>query len=346
MYGLLRRLLFLLGPETSHRAALAALRVWGALPGRGGDAGAPRQVMGIEFDNRVGLAAGLDKDARAVAGLARLGFGHIEVGTVTPRPQPGNPPPRLFRLPMAEALINRMGFNNCGMTAMAERLARLREGGRLGSTRLGINIGKNLDTAVADAHGDYLACMDTLYEYADYLAVNLSSPNTPGLRSLQGKEPLRRLLGVLKERQAVLAARHARHVPVAVKIGPDLSPAGLEIVARELMEFAVEGVIATNTTVSRPVVRRMRHGGEAGGLSGGPLKALARGTVKMLDELLDGRIPIIGSGGILSATDAEAMLRAGASLVQVYTGLIYRGPVLVRSIAALAPCREPKRPSA
>lgn len=337
MYGLLRRLLFLLGPETSHGAALAALRLWGALPGRGGFAGAPRRVMGIEFGNCVGLAAGLDKDATTVAGLAKLGFGHIEVGTVTPRPQPGNPPPRLFRLPMAEALINRMGFNNDGMTAMAGRLAGLREGGRLATTRLGINIGKNRDTALEDAHGDYLACMDTLYEFADYLTVNLSSPNTPGLRSLQGRDPLRRLLGTLKERQALLAARHGRHVPVAVKIGPDLSPQGLQAVARELVEFEIEGVIATNTTVSRPVVRRMRHGGEAGGLSGAPLKALARGTVTMLDEILDGRLPIIGAGGVMSAADAGAMLEAGACLVQVYTGLIYRGPGLVRSIAAIAP---------
>ncbi|MDE0364491.1 MAG: quinone-dependent dihydroorotate dehydrogenase [Gammaproteobacteria bacterium] len=337
MYGLVRRLLFLLGPETSHRVAISALQIWGALPGTGGHAGAPREVMGIEFANCVGLAAGLDKDAKAVAGLARLGFGHIEVGTVTPRAQPGNPSPRLFRLPMAEALINRMGFNNDGMNAMAGRLARLREGGGLGTARLGINIGKNRDTDIEDAHRDYVACMDTLYEYADYLAVNLSSPNTPGLRSLQGRDPLRRLLGALKERQALLAARHGRHVPIAVKIGPDLNPEGLEAVARELVEFAVEGVIATNTTVSRPVVRRMRHGGEAGGLSGAPLKALARGTVTMLDEILDGRIPVIGAGGVMSAADAEAMLLAGASLVQVYTGLIYRGPGLVGSVAAVAP---------
>ena len=335
MYGPLRLLLFMLRPETSHRAALAALRLWGALPGRSGHGGAPWRAMGIEFDNCVGLAAGLDKDARAVAGLAKLGFGHIEVGTVTPRPQPGNPPPRLFRLPMAEALINRMGFNNDGMDAVAARLSRLREGGRLGATRLGINVGKNRDTELEDAHLDYLACMDTLYEYADYLTVNLSSPNTPGLRSLQSTEPLRRLLGALKERQALLAARHGRHVPLAVKIGPDLSPAGIEAVAGELIDFEVEGVIATNTTVSRPAVRRMRHGGEAGGLSGGPLKARARATVAMLGELLDGRISVIGAGGVLSAADAEAMLRAGASLVQVYTGLIYRGPGLIRSIAAV-----------
>ena len=335
MYGLLRRLLFSLSPETSHRAALNALAMWGALPVRSESAAAPRRVMGIEFANCAGLAAGLDKDAEAVAGLAKLGFGHIEVGTVTPLPQPGNPPPRLFRLPMAEALINRMGFNNDGMTAMAGRLARLREGGRLGATRLGVNIGKNRGTALEDAHRDYLACMDTLYEHADYLTVNLSSPNTPGLRSLQAAEPLRGLLGALKERQAVLAARHARHVPVVVKIGPDLSPAGLEAVAGELLAFELEGVIAANTTLSRPLVRGMRHGGEAGGLSGAPLKALARGTVERLRELLDGRIPIIGVGGITTAADAEAMLRAGASLVQVYTGLIYRGPGLVRSIATL-----------
>ncbi len=337
MYGLLRRLLFLLPPEASHQAALAALRAWGTLPGRRESLGAPRQVMGIEFGNCIGLAAGLDKDARAVAGLARLGFGHVEVGTVTPRPQPGNPPPRLFRLPAAEALINRMGFNNDGMLAMAGRLARLRERGRLHGARLGINVGKNRDTALEDAHRDYVACMDTLYEFADYLTVNLSSPNTPGLRTLQGSEPLRKLLGVLKERQARLAARHGRHVPLAVKVGPDLSPDGLEAVAGELIEFAVEGVIATNTTVSRPVVHEMRHGEEAGGLSGAPLNPLALKTVTSLAAILDGRVPVIGVGGVVSAADAEAMLRAGASLVQVYTALIYRGPGLVRSIADVAP---------
>ena len=230
-----------------------------------------------------------------------------------------------------------MGFNNQGMKAMARRLARLRETGRLGAARLGINIGKNRDTALDDAHRDYLACMDTLYEFADYLAVNLSSPNTPGLTSLQATEPLRRLLGALKERQAVLAARHGRHVPFVLKIGPDLDPDGLAAVARELLAFEVEGVIATNTTVSRPVVRRMPHGGEAGGLSGAPLAELARGTVTRLHEMIEGRIPIIGSGGIVTAHDAHAMLEAGASLVQVYTGLIYRGPGLVRSIAAITP---------
>ena len=335
MYGLLRRLLFLLGAETSHRAALHALALWGALPGRGEQPVGRHRVMGIEFANRVGLAAGLDKDARAVAGLARLGFGHIEVGTVTPLPQPGNPRPRLFRLPMAEALINRLGFNNAGMVAMAGRLARLREGGRLHATRIGVNIGKNRDTGLEDAHHDYLACMDTLYPHADYLAVNLSSPNTPGLRTLQQVEPLRALLGALKERQAVLAARYGCYVPFAVKLAPDLDLAELEAIAGELVAFAVDGVVATNTTLSRPIVGGMRHGGEAGGLSGAPLKTLAHRTVARLNECLDGRIPIIGTGGIMTAADARAMLDAGASLVQVYTGLIYRGPSLIRAIAAL-----------
>ena len=291
--------------------------------------------MGIEFANCVGLAAGLDKDAQAVAGLAKLGFGHIEVGTVTPRAQPGNPPPRLFRLADAEALINRMGFNNGGMAAMARRLADLRGGGGLGAVRIGVNIGKNRDTALEEAHRDYLACMDTLYEHADYLTVNLSSPNTPGLRTLQSAQSLRALLGALKERQTRLAARHARHVPLAIKIAPDLTPPALDAVAEELLAFEVDGVVATNTTVSRPIARGLRHGEEAGGLSGAPLRSLARQSVARLAKRLDGRIPIIGVGGILSAADARAMQCAGASLVQIYTGLIYRGPALVRSIAAL-----------
>lgn len=335
MYGLLRRLLFLLGPETSHRAALSALTLWGAIPGRPAHPVQPRRVMGIDFPNCIGLAAGLDKDARAVAGLARLGFGHIEVGTVTPRAQPGNPSPRLYRLPRAEALINRLGFNNAGMAAMAERLALVRETGRLGGARIGINIGKNRDTALENAQGDYLACMDTLYPLADYLTVNLSSPNTPGLRKLQGTGPLRELLDALKERQAALASRHGRYVPFAVKIAPDMDTPGLEAVAGELIAFEVDGVVATNTTVSRPVVGNMRHGREAGGLSGAPLKALARGTVARLHELLDERLPIVGVGGIMTPADAEAMLDAGASLVQIYTGLIYRGPGLVRRIGVL-----------
>ena len=336
MYALSRQLLFLLDPETSHRLTLDALALWGELPG-GWECpgGRRRRVMGIEFGNCVGLAAGLDKDARALTGLARLGFGHIEVGTVTPRPQPGNPPPRLFRLPLAEALINRLGFNSAGMAAMAGRLSRLRDHGRLETLRVGVNIGKNRDTDLDDAHHDYLACMDTLYAHADYLTVNLSSPNTPGLRALQGIERLHKLLGRLKERQAALAALHGRYVPVAVKLGPDMDPAGLEAVVGELLAHEVDGVIATNTTVSRPVVRSMRHGREAGGLSGAPLQALARGTVALLNEFLEGRIPIIGVGGIMTAGDAEAMLNAGASLVQVYTGLIYRGPRLVRAIAFL-----------
>ncbi len=362
MYGLVRQLLFRLAPEASHRVALGALAVWGALPDGGPPTTAAHRVMGIGFANHVGLAAGLDKDAQAVPGFARLGFGHIEVGTVTPRPQPGNPPPRLFRLPYVEALINRMGFNNAGMYSMARRLADLRRAERLGCTRIGVNIGKNWDTPLADAHQDYLACMATLYEQADYLAVNLSSPNTPGLRALQAIAPLRRLLDALKERQAVLAARHSRYVPLAVKIAPDLTIDDLRAIAAELLAFEVDGVIATNTTVSRPVVPHpARHAAEAGGLSdappsvgtltkwddtltdlygagglsGAPLAPLARRTVAHLDKALDGRIPIIGVGGIMTAADAQAMLNAGAALVQIYTGLIYRGPGLVRSIADL-----------
>ncbi len=335
MYGLARKLLFLLPPEASHRVVLRSLALWGALPRGEPPATATHRVMGVEFANRLGLAAGLDKDAQAVPGLAKLGFGHIEVGTVTPRPQPGNPPPRLFRLPGAEALINRMGFNNAGVALMARRLADLRTRGRLGAVRIGVNIGKNRDTDLEHAQLDYLACMDALYEFADYLTVNLSSPNTPGLRMLQTTVPLRAMLGVLKERQARLAARHARHVPLAIKIAPDLEPQALEAIAEALLAFDVDAVVATNTTVARPAVRGLRYGGEAGGLSGAPLKALARHSIARLSEILDGRIPIIGVGGVMTAADAEAMMRAGASLVQIYTGLIYRGPRLVRAIAAL-----------
>jgi len=338
MYGLLRRLLFLLGPEPSHRVALRALALWGLLPrhgarqAKGAAAAAGCRVMGIEFPNRVGLAAGLDKDALALTGLAKLGFGHVEVGTVTPQPQPGNPLPRLFRLPDAEAIINRMGFNSAGMVSVARRLALLRESGRLGATRVGVNIGKNRTTNLADAHRDYVACMDALYAHADYLTVNLSSPNTPGLRDLQHVAHLRKLLGALKERQAALEARHGKYVPFTVKIAPDMDAAALAAVANELRAFEVDGVIATNTTVSRPAVDGQRHSDEAGGLSGAPLHPLARQTVARLHELLAGRIPIIGVGGVLTAADAEAMLRAGASLVQLYTGLVYRGPALVREL--------------
>lgn len=336
MYELMRPWLFVLDAERSHELGLNALAALGALPGPLQPAlGRSRTVMGIHFPNVVGVAAGLDKDAVAVEGLARLGFGHIEVGTVTPRPQPGNPKPRLFRLPEASALINRMGFNNEGAQAMAARLKRLKGRGCRLAVPLGVNIGKNLNTPIERAVDDYLACMDALHESADYLAVNLSSPNTPGLRDLQYGEPLAALLEALKTRQAALEARNGRHVPLCVKLAPDLADADVAAIADAVLDFEIDGVIAGNTTVTRPEVAHLRRADEAGGLSGAPLASLARHLVTRLRERLDGRVAIIGVGGILSAADAQAMLDAGADLVQIYTGLIYRGPSLVGSIARL-----------
>ena len=336
MYELMRPWLFALDAERSHVLGLNALAALGALPGPLQPApGQPRTVMGIQFPNVVGLAAGLDKDAIAVEGLARLGFGHVEVGTVTPRPQPGNPQPRLFRLPEKSALINRMGFNNDGARTVAARLKRLKDRGSRLAAPLGVNIGKNKDTPIERAVDDYLACMDALHNGADYFAVNLSSPNTPGLRDLQYGEPLKALLGALKARQAQLQSRSGRHVPLCVKLAPDLTDDDLAAVADALLEFEVEGVIAGNTTVTRPQVANVRHADEAGGLSGSPLAALARRLVARLRQRLPGRVAIIGVGGILSAADAQAMLDAGADLVQIYTGLIYQGPALVRAVARL-----------
>ncbi len=336
MYELMRPWLFALDAERSHVLGLNALAALGALPGPLQPAPGPsRTVMGIRFPNVVGVAAGLDKDAIAVEGLARLGFGHVEVGTVTPRPQPGNPQPRLFRLPEASALINRMGFNNDGAVAIAARLQRLKDRGSRLAAPLGVNIGKNKDTPIERAVDDYLACMDALHDSADYFAVNLSSPNTPGLRDLQYGEPLKALLGALKARQAELQSRTGHHVPLCIKLAPDLADDDAAAVADVLLEFEVEGVIAGNTTVTRPQVANVRHAGEAGGLSGAPLAPLSRQLVARLRERLQGRVAIIGVGGILSAADAQALLDAGADLVQIYTGLIYQGPALVRAVARL-----------
>ena len=344
MYPLLRSLLFLLDAETSHEVTMAALRLYGALPGFQpgfppgtirAKGGATRQLMGMSFAHPVGLAAGLDKDARAVEGLARLGFSFIEVGTVTPRPQPGNPRPRLFRVPEASALINRMGFNNLGMLEMSRRLEALRRRDRLGSTRVGINVGKNKDTPLDVASEDYTACMKTLYPYADYLTLNLSSPNTPGLRTLQSGDALATLLERIKDCQANLTQQHGRRVPVLLKVAPDLALKDLEIVARQLVAFEIDGIIATNTTISRPGLQSHPLAGQAGGLSGSPLLPLALDVVGQLRQLLGPDVPVIGVGGIMDAEDGSAMLARGADLLQIYTGLIYRGPALVRALSRL-----------
>ena len=338
-YSLSRALMFRLEGETSHELGLdmlgAAERV--GLPKYMAPqvAGLPTTVAGIEFPNPVGLAAGLDKNGDYIDAFARLGFGFIEIGTVTPRPQPGNPKPRLFRLPERRAIINRMGFNNKGVDHLVERVKAARYDGVLG-----INIGKNFDTPVENATSDYLLCLDKVYEHATYVTVNISSPNTPGLRTLQFGDSLRELLDPIRERQLQLAETHG-YKPVFVKITPDMEEDEVALVAETLVNSGIDGVIATNTTLSREGVQGVRFGNEAGGLSGAPLEDLATETVSALVRALDGRLPVIGVGGILDGQGAAEKVRAGAQLVQVYSGFIYRGPALVgEAVDAIAALRS------
>ncbi|MET0345102.1 MAG: quinone-dependent dihydroorotate dehydrogenase [Casimicrobiaceae bacterium] len=335
-YPLFRPLLFALDPEAAHDATFRALDaaarlglaqiVAPRLPR------SPVSVMGIEFPNPVGLAAGLDKNAAHLAGLATLGFGFLEVGTVTPRPQPGNPKPRMFRLRESEALINRLGFNNEGVERFVANVKRSPYRGVLG-----INLGKNFDTPNARAADDYVSGLRAVYALASYVTVNISSPNTQGLRDLQSDEMLAALLVRLKAEQKALAQTHGRHVPLAVKIAPDLTPDAIRGVARLLVENGIEGVIATNTTIARDAVVGQANADEQGGLSGRPLFEKSNEVIRTLARALDGALPIIGVGGILSGADAKAKIGAGAALVQVYTGLIYRGPALVAEcVEALA----------
>ncbi|UDG82292.1 Dihydroorotate dehydrogenase (quinone) [Candidatus Vallotia cooleyia] len=285
---------------------------------------APRTVMGLTFPNPVGLAAGLDKDGACIDGLAALGFGFIEIGTVTPRPQVGNPRPRLFRLPQADALINRMGFNNCGIDIL---VANIRAASYHGI--LGLNIGKNTDTPLDRAAEDYLFCLERIYPFASYIAINISSPNTKNLRQLQSADALDALLGTLKDKQQRLADRYRKQVPLALKIAPDLDDEQIKSISDMLLNHHIDGVIATNTTLSRTVVKSLRHGDEAGGLSGRPVFHLSNRIIRQLYARLGDAVPIIGVGGIFTGEDAKAKLTAGASLAQIYTGLIYRGPTLV-----------------
>tara|TARA_B110001469_G_scaffold13830_1_gene13961 strand:- start:278 stop:1282 length:1005 start_codon:yes stop_codon:yes gene_type:complete len=321
--------LFQFSAETAHDltldalAAGARLRLLPALAPK--VAHVPVSVMGLEFPNPVGLAAGLDKNAAAIDGLAALGFGFVEVGTVTPKPQPGSLKPRLFRLPKAGALINRMGFNNHGVDHLVENIKKAKFKGVLG-----INIGKNFDTPVEDAAADYLICMQKVYAHASYIAVNISSPNTPGLRDLQYGESLSQLLLVLKQEQAALQKLHGRYVPLAVKIAPDMDDEQLQGVAHCLLEHKIDGVIATNTTLGREGVADLEFGDEAGGLSGSPVKQKSNQTIADLFAILGEQVPIIGVGGVSSGADALEKLAAGAKLVQVYSGLIYQGPGLVK----------------
>lgn len=333
IYALMRPVLFKLPPETAHHFTFKILEIFyqlklaslvvDTIPPR------PCRLMGLDFPNPIGLAAGLDKNAQYLSSIALLGCGFIEVGTVTPRPQPGNPRPRLFRLPAAQALINRMGFNNQGIDNLLANVKKAHFQGILG-----INIGKNFDTPLERALDDYLVCLDKVYAYADYVTVNISSPNTPGLRQLQQAKALAQLLGGLKQAQQQLAQQHEKYVPLVIKIAPDLSDIELSILAEQLLEYQVEGVIATNTTLSRSGVENLPNANESGGLSGAPLSARATAVVAQLHQFLGEQIPIIAAGGVMSVADAQAKWQAGASLIQVYTGLIYHGPTLIKELVA------------
>ncbi len=332
IYALAKPLLFQLDAEQAHDATLKSLKfaeksgLLSLYPKP--QAGSSRQVMGLNFPNPVGLAAGLDKNAAYIDGLAALGFGFIEVGTVTPRPQPGNPKPRLFRLVTAQAIINRFGFNNLGVENLVENVKATKFKGILG-----INIGKNFDTPNERAVDDYLICMQKVYAHASYITVNISSPNTKNLRQLQEKEALSSLLSTLKTEQAKLAQQYARYVPIALKIAPDLLETQVIEIADLLKQHQIDGVIATNTTLAREAVIGMKNAEEAGGLSGAPVRNQSTIVIQQLSKQLAGELPIIGVGGILSSADAVEKIAAGASLVQVYSGLIYRGPALINDIA-------------
>ncbi len=349
-YALARPFLFGLDPETAHELTMASLAGTQRTPlslaycaSRVDD---PVQLAGLKFPNRVGLAAGLDKNARCIDGLAGMGFGFIEVGTVTPKPQAGNPKPRMFRLPQAEALINRLGLNNDGLDAFIANVQQSTVRKRKGASPLllGLNIGKNATTPMERATDDYLACLDGVYPHADYVTINISSPNTKNLRTLQADEALDGLLAAMSQRREALAQQHERRVPFFVKIAPDLDDSQIEVIARTLQRYEEAdaagsslgwGVLATNTTVSREAVAGLQHAEESGGLSGAPVLQASNRVISQLRKALGRDFPIIGVGGILSAADAVSKINAGADVVQIYTGLIYKGPGLVRQ-AALA----------
>ena len=328
MYSLTRPLLFCINPENAHHAGLALLgmahslhldsMIFPKVPDL------PCEIMGLKLKNPVGLAAGMDKNGAYINALASMGFGYIEVGTVTPRAQAGNPKPRLFRLPEHQAIINRMGFNNLGVDALIENVKKAKYQGTLG-----INIGKNADTPIENAVDDYLICLEKAYAYADYFVINISSPNTKNLRALQGQDELSTLLASLKEAQAKLAQQHGRYVPMAVKIAPDLTDEEVEQVAQVFLEMQIDGMIATNTTLNKLEVAMHQYGQEQGGLSGLPVKKQSNHVLRLFAEHLQNRLPIIGVGGILSGEDACEKMKLGASAVQIYSGLIYAGPKLI-----------------
>ena len=335
-YSFLRPWLFCLDPEKAHNLTLSNLdraERWGLLQRFITKPIAdPHRLCGIDFPNPVGLAAGLDKDGKHIDSLAALGFGFLEIGTVTPRAQDGNPKPRMFRLPEAEGIINRMGFNNDGVDACVARVRKSKfwQSGGI----LGLNIGKNASTPIDQASQDYVFAMAAVYEIASYITVNISSPNTQHLRSLQSEEMLRSLLHDLSEERKKLSDRYGVHKPLFLKIAPDLDQDDLHLIADLLVEFGIDAVIATNTTISREAVKGMQYGEEAGGLSGAPVRAPSSQVIKTLKARLGNTLPIIGVGGILSGADAREKVMAGASLIQLYSGLIYRGPELVNECAS------------
>ena len=340
-YAFARPFLFGLDPEHAHELTIAGLErtqntplacVYG-----GSRVEDPVTLAGLKFPNKVGLAAGLDKNARCIDGFASMGFGFVEVGTVTPKAQPGNPKPRMFRLPARDALINRLGFNNDGLDAFLANVQRARFRKSAGSKApmlLGLNIGKNAATPIERATDDYLQCLEGVYPHADYVTINISSPNTANLRTLQSDEALDALLGTLAERRKSLAAQQGRQVPLFVKIAPDLDESQVAVIAATLKRHGMDGVIATNTTLSREAVAGLPHANEAGGLSGAPVREASNRVIAQLRGALGKAFPIIGVGGVMSAADAKAKIAAGADVVQIYTGLIYRGPGLVREAAS------------
>ncbi|RYD33159.1 MAG: quinone-dependent dihydroorotate dehydrogenase [Verrucomicrobiaceae bacterium] len=334
LYPLFRAGLFQLDAETAHHLSLASLRMAEkagllALSNPQTNIGSPVEIMGLKFPNKVGLAAGLDKEGNTIDALGRLGFGFVEIGTITPRPQAGNPKPRLFRLIPHEAIINRMGFNNPGIEAGVANVKASRKFGGI----IGFNIGKNKDTPNENAADDYLACLRAAYTVADYIAVNLSSPNTPGLRDLQGAEASARLLDLLKKEQERLAEEHGKKVPLLFKVAPDLEEQHIADLARVFADGGLDGVIATNTTLDRHAVVGHAYANEAGGLSGKPVMEKSTRVLASFSEHLGGKVALIGVGGISSVEDAQAKIAAGADLVQIYTSFIYQGPRLVRELA-------------
>jgi len=338
-YALARSFLFGLDPETAHDLTMASLARTQGTPLSAAycsrKVSDPVELAGLKFFNRVGLAAGLDKNARCIDGLAAMGFGFVEVGTVTPKAQAGNPKPRMFRLPEAHALINRLGFNNDGLAAFVANVqnSKVRKQGANNALLLGLNIGKNAATPIENAVDDYLICLDGVYPHADYVTVNISSPNTQNLRALQSDAALDTLLGRIAERRETLEKQHGKRVPIFIKIAPDLYDGQIEVIAASLKCHAMDGVVATNTTLSRDAVKGLRHAEETGGLSGAPVLEASNRVIRQLRAALGRNFPIIGVGGVMSGADAASKIKAGADVVQIYTGLIYKGPSLVSEAA-------------